>query len=87
MAGGRNHLEVTSLTCLVIELALSCSFSGTEAGLLAKAPTWASHVAWASLQHGGLRLVSLLIWWLSALVVSVCASKAEAALPFMTQSW
>ena len=73
MAGVLNHLEMTSLICLVVDVGSKLlpqwdlSWGCWLKQLLEPFP-----VTWASLQHGGLRVVSLLTWWLSASTVSVC---------------
>lgn len=46
-----------------------------------------SSCALAFLQHGGLRVVGILTWWLSSTRANVPMNKAEAASPFMTQLW
>lgn len=45
-----------------------------------------SLVDWASLPHGGIRMV-LLIWWLMAPNMSAPVSKEEATASFMMQLW
>ena len=47
--------------------------------------TWPLHVAWASPQHGGLRVMRLFTWWLRIPRMRVPVIKAGDALLFMNQ--
>lgn len=96
MAEGWNHLEVTSLTCLVVD-----DVSKLLPQWDVSWGCWLKHlleplcVVWASLQHNGLRGVSFLfsffisfhstlfyfIWWFSASIMRVCTGKKKLYCP------
>lgn len=93
MAESWNHLEVTSLTCLVVDDVSKLLPRDVSWGCWLKHLLEPLCVVWASLQHNGLRVVFFFlfisfhstlfyfIWWFSASIMRVCTGKAKLYRP------